>query len=61
VEPNVADAGREFESLRARCKEPSKRRHELEYGNGIFIGVPKPINVNSQAFEAAAKACNISG
>jgi hypothetical protein len=29
-----------------------------EYGNGIFIGIPKSINVNSPAFEAAAKACN---
>ncbi len=32
-----------------------------EYGNGIFIGVPKSINVNSPAFEAAAKACNLNG
>jgi len=29
-----------------------------EYGNGIFIGIPKSINVHSPAFEAAAKACN---
>jgi hypothetical protein len=28
-----------------------------EYGNGIFIGIPKSINVTSPAFEAAAKAC----
>ena len=29
-----------------------------EYGNGIFIGIPSSINVNSPAFEAAAKTCN---
>ncbi|MGA2927919.1 MAG: hypothetical protein ABSG43_18375 [Solirubrobacteraceae bacterium] len=29
-----------------------------EYGNGMFIGIPKSINVNSPAFEAAAKTCN---
>ena len=29
-----------------------------EYGNGIFIGIPKSINQSSPAFEAAAKACN---
>jgi hypothetical protein len=28
------------------------------YGNGIFIGIPNSINVNSPAFEAAAKTCN---
>jgi hypothetical protein len=28
------------------------------YGNGMFIGIPKSINVNSPAFEAAAKTCN---
>ena len=32
-----------------------------EYGNGIFIGVPKSINERSPAFEAAAKACNFNG
>jgi hypothetical protein len=30
---------------------------QAEYGNGIFIGIPSSINVNSPAFEAAAKAC----
>lgn len=29
-----------------------------EYGNGIFIGIPKTVNVRSPAFETAAKACN---
>jgi hypothetical protein len=29
-----------------------------EYGNGMFIGIPRSINVNSPAFEAAAKTCN---
>ncbi len=29
-----------------------------EYGNGMFIGIPKSINVNSPAFEAATKTCN---
>jgi hypothetical protein len=29
-----------------------------EYGNGMFIGIPSSINVNSPAFRAAAKACN---
>jgi hypothetical protein len=29
-----------------------------EYGNGIFIGIPSSINVNSPAFLAAAKTCN---
>jgi hypothetical protein len=29
-----------------------------EYGNGMFIGIPKSINVNSPAFEAAAKTCS---
>jgi hypothetical protein len=29
-----------------------------EYGNGMFIGIPKSINVKSPAFEAAAKVCN---
>ena len=29
-----------------------------EYGNGIFIGIPSSIDVNSPAFKAAAKACN---
>jgi hypothetical protein len=29
-----------------------------EYGNGMFIGIPSSINVNSPAFEAAAKTCN---
>lgn len=28
-----------------------------EYGNGMFIGIPRSINVNSPAFEAAAKTC----
>jgi hypothetical protein len=32
-----------------------------EYGNGIFIGIPKSINENSPAFQAAAKDCNFSG
>ena len=31
-----------------------------QYGNGIFIGIPKSVNVRSPAFEAAAKACNFS-
>jgi hypothetical protein len=31
---------------------------QAEYGNGIFIGIPKSINANSPAFDAAAKACN---
>lgn len=31
------------------------------YGNGIFIGVPKSIDEQSPAFEAAAKACNFTG
>jgi hypothetical protein len=31
------------------------------YGNGIFIGIPTSINVNSPSFEAAAKACNSRG
>jgi hypothetical protein len=30
---------------------------QAEYGNGIVIGIPSSINVNSPAFEAAAKAC----
>ena len=29
-----------------------------EYGNGIFIGIPKSINVNSPAFKKAAATCN---
>ena len=29
-----------------------------EYGNGMFIGIPSSINVNSPAFDAAAKTCN---
>jgi hypothetical protein len=29
-----------------------------EYGNGMFIGIPSSINMNSPAFEAAAKTCN---
>jgi len=29
-----------------------------EYGNGMFIGIPESINVNSPAFKAAAKTCN---
>jgi hypothetical protein len=29
-----------------------------EYGNGMFIGIPRSINVNSPAFEAAEKTCN---
>jgi hypothetical protein len=32
-----------------------------EYGNGIFIGIPASINVNSPAFETAAKTCAFSG
>jgi hypothetical protein len=32
-----------------------------EYGNGIFIGIPKSINVNSPAFASAAKACSLNG
>jgi hypothetical protein len=32
-----------------------------EYGNGIFIGVPKSINEQSPAFLAAAKACTFNG
>jgi hypothetical protein len=31
-----------------------------EYGNGIFIGIPSSINVNSPAFKAASKACNLN-
>jgi hypothetical protein len=34
---------------------------EAEYGNGIFIGIPSSISVNSPAFVAAAKTCNFSG
>ena len=30
-----------------------------EYGNGMFIGIPSSIKVNSPAFEAAAKVCNL--
>jgi CDGSH-type Zn-finger protein len=29
-----------------------------EYGNGMLIGIPTSINVNSPAFEAVAKTCN---
>ncbi len=29
-----------------------------EYGNGMFIGIPISINVNSPVFEAAAKTCD---
>ena len=32
-----------------------------EYGNGIFMAVPKSINEQSPAFEAAAKACDFTG
>jgi hypothetical protein len=28
-----------------------------EYGNGMFIGIPRSIDVNSPAFEAASKVC----
>jgi hypothetical protein len=28
------------------------------YGNGIFIGIPSSINVNSPVYRAASKACN---
>jgi hypothetical protein len=31
---------------------------QAAYGNGMFIGIPKSINVNSPAFEAAEKTCN---
>ena len=31
------------------------------YGNGIFIGIPISINVNSPVFRAASKACNARG
>jgi CDGSH-type Zn-finger protein len=30
-----------------------------EYGNGMFTGIPSSIDVNSPAFEAAAKTCNL--
>ena len=33
---------------------------ETTYGNGIFIGIPTSIDVNSSAFQAAAKACNFN-
>jgi hypothetical protein len=35
--------------------------NSASYENGIFIGIPTSINVNSPGFEAAAKACNYRG
>jgi hypothetical protein len=33
----------------------------VQYNNGILIAVPKSINEQSPAYEAAAKACNFTG
>jgi hypothetical protein len=43
------------------CKPPKPGKYsETDYSNGILIEIPISIDVNSPAFEAAAKTCNFN-